>query len=66
MNWAEANSKLAAHEETWRRSAEMQLKLTKVNSKLAETLDLLKSSRATNNCLAEECNQLKLAVIQQK
>ncbi|WVZ06038.1 hypothetical protein V8G54_019384 [Vigna mungo] len=45
----------AVHEET--RSA---------NSKLAETVDLLKKAQSTSNCLAGECNKLKLEAIKQK
>lgn len=37
-----------AHEETGKRSAEMQMELIKTTSKLAETVDLLKKARATN------------------
>lgn len=56
----------ATHEETRKRSAEMQVELTEANMKLDEMVDLLKKACASNVSLAEEYNQLKLTAIRQK
>lgn len=56
----------SVQEESEKKYVETQLELSEVELKLAETIELLKNARVTNDQLVEECGQLKVVVTQQK